>query len=130
MSEERAMDAKERQLSAELNRVLEQEVSELDQVTLSKLSAARHRATAVTNDSWIPTRPWAFGTGLASMALLAMIILPNFSPPVVLQPEVPQLTSTAAVLEDLSILAGGEGVDFYQSVDFLLWLESNTGSEG
>lgn len=130
MSEERPMDSKERQLSAELNRVLEQEVSELDLVTLSKLSAARHRATSSTKDSWIPVRPWAFGTGLASMALLAMIILPNFSPPVVIQPEAPQLTSTAAVLEDLSILAAGDGVDFYQSVDFLLWLESNTGSEG
>lgn len=130
MSEERAMNPKERQLSAELNRVLELEVSELDQVTLSKLSAARHRATGSTNDSWIPVRPWAFGTGLASMALLAVIILPNFSPPVVMQTEDPQLTSAAAVLEDLSILAAGEGVDFYQSVDFLLWLESNTGSEG
>lgn len=100
MSEERAMDAKKRQLSAELSRVLEQEVSELDQVTLPKLSAMRHRATASTNDSWIPVRPWAFGTGLASMALLAMIILPNFSPPVVMQTDTLQLTSTAAVLED------------------------------
>ena len=129
MSEERPMDSKERQLSAELHRVLEQEASELDQVTLSKLSAARHRATAGT-ESWIPVRPWAFGTGLASMALLAMVILPNFSPPVMAPPDAPQLTSTAAVLEDLSILAAGDGVDFYRSVDFLLWLESNTGSEG
>lgn len=130
MSEERPMDSKERQLSAELHRVLEQEASELDQVTLSKLSAARHRATAGTKESWIPVRPWAFGTGLASMALLAMVILPNFSPPVMAPPDAPQLTSTAAVLEDLSILAAGDGVDFYRSVDFLLWLESNTGSEG
>jgi hypothetical protein len=130
MSDEKTMDPKERQLSAELNRVLEQEVRELDQVTLSKLSAARHRATAETKDSWIPLKPWVFGTGLASMALLAMIVLPRFSSPVVDQPEVVQLTSSAAVLEDLSILAAGEGVDFYQSVDFLLWLESNTGREG
>lgn len=126
------MDPQDHQLSDALKRELEQQADDLDMVTRAKLAAARHRATDAvsTHNSRLPMRPWTLGAGLASIALLVMILLPTISAPPVIQPDETHLTATTMVLEDLSILTASDSVEFYQSVDFLLWLESNSGSEG
>ncbi len=129
MSEKSQMDLREDQASKLLEQKLEQETNTLDAVTRSKLSAARYRATASVEETRSTSRPWTVGVGLASIALVAMVWLPALKTPPAEQTATPSLTSTTAVLEDLIILAAGDDVDFYQSVDFLLWLESNPGSE-
>lgn len=130
MSEQQPIDPEASRISAILNRELEREANELDAVTRSKLSAARHRATANVPGRHAISKPWALGASLASIALLVLVVLPNLAPLSTPPSDQPQLTAATAVLEDLNILAASDSVEFYQSVDFLLWLENNAGSEG
>jgi len=132
MSEKAPMEQQDQQLSDALRIKLEQEVASLDAATRAKLVAARRNAIASmpAQRSWLPVRPWTLGAGLASFALLMLVLLPYMSPPPLIPGDEAHLTTTTAVLEDLSILTASDSVEFYQSVDFLLWLESSSGSEG
>lgn len=128
MSRARENKQGEQRVLESLSNALDKDVEQLDSVTLTRLAAARRSATS--KKGAVMLQPWSVGAGLASMALLVMIVMPHLMPPESVPEESVQLTSSAKVFEDLSVLAGGEGIDFYQSVDFLIWLESTTGSEG
>ena len=132
MSEKAPMEQQDPQLSDALKFELEQDVCQIDAETRAKLFMARRNAIASVSakKSCLPVRPWTMGAGLTSFALLMMVVLPTITSQPVVQPSEAHLTSTTAVLEDLSILTASDSVEFYQSVDFLLWLESNSGSEG
>ncbi len=107
-----------------LKKSLDTEVNELDCISSSKLYSARLRALAQ-----LQTNRQSFfrGFGKIGIAVAASIVLT-----VTLLLEAPQEVSetntiaAARVFEDLNILASNDSVEFYQSLDFLVWLENES----
>ncbi len=118
---------------------LDVQADNLDFNVSSKLSAARYRALAQQPSSQSSTRSKAswfnWTTALGSTAVLALVFLVsvqffpmNPSQPSELAQVVPpnQITQRE-LIEDLNLLSATDDIEFYQSVEFLEWLESNSG---
>ena len=112
-----------------LSQHLDNEVEQIDFTVASKLSAARQRALAeqTTSTTWYGRLGWQhMATALASLALVYVLAsqIPGSNAP----PPTAQDTEFATVnlMEELSLLAEGEDIEFYQNLEFLEWLENNS----
>ncbi len=111
-----------------LKKSLDAEVNELDSISSSKLKSARYRALEQlqTQNQSIFT-----GFGRIGIAVVASVVIT-----VTLLIEAPQQvteinTSTETILfENFNILASSDSVEFYQSLDFLIWLENESDTQG
>jgi len=129
-------------LKGKIQQHLDTEVENLDFNVTSKLSAARHRAldqstsdtTRSGSDStawkpWFNTRNLAGGTAVLTLAVL---IGNQLYPPAAIQTptmQIPTENSTLAssdLMEDLTLLSSSDDLEFYQSIEFLEWIESNS----
>ena len=116
---------------------LDREVDAIDFNVSSKLAAARHRAmeqhksgnTGLATD-WLH---WPALAGGSAMLVLALVVGNQFYPPT--SDTLPANTVTAEntpvapgdLIEDLPLLSATDDIEFYQSIEFLEWMESNSG---
>ena len=116
---------------------LDQETDQLDFNVSSKLAAARHRAmdqnNAATTSSITDWLNWPALAGGTAMLLVALVVGNQFySPTTDTIPDaitIAENTSapTSALIEDLPLLSATDDIEFYQSIEFLEWMESNSG---
>lgn len=102
---------------------LDAQQQSIDYVTRSKLSAARARAL----DS-PPQRQWFARPAIATAMLLVVCSAVYFNYPQ--QPPAQSVPLMAS--QDLPILSSSEDLEFYQSLEFLEWMDANypqTGQE-
>ena len=116
-----------------LNKHLDAQVENLDFNISSKLSAARHQALAgeprISKKSFgIVGLQWpALVVASCAVVLVAFLAVQlNTEAP---EADSSQLTTYEPTLfiEDLNILSAADDIDFYQSVEFLEWMENNAG---
>ena len=130
----------EQTLKAHLSSHLDAQADALDYNVTSKLSAARHRALAgeqAGDSNWLAGISWNIvARGTVAVAFLAFMINQMIvddttpSAPQVAEVETqtqPVITTTANIIEDLHLLSATDDIDFYQSVEFLEWMEMNSG---
>ena len=118
---------------------LDAQVDDLDFNISSKLSAARHRALAQEHGGQVHTASPAswlnWSTAMGTTAVLAItffIALPFFPAG---QPQTSTTDEVAiadqlsgqVLMEDLNLLSASEDIEFYQAVEFLEWMESQSG---
>ncbi|MCP4431979.1 MAG: hypothetical protein GY806_13460 [Gammaproteobacteria bacterium] len=115
-------------ISDSLKKSLDTEVNDMDWISSSKLYSSRQRAL-----EQLQTKKQSFFTGFSRIgfALAASIIIA-----VTLFIEAPQqvseidTTAEAQVFENLNVLASNDSVEFFQSLDFLIWLENESDTQG
>lgn len=115
---------------------LDNEADQLNDVERARLSAARHRALDRKSRRGSYIQPWH--SVAAAAALVAVIgfriVTPSLdgSETTVDKPTVAESSAPGmdGLLSDLPLLAAGDEVDFYQDLDFLMWLENNNDNAG
>ena len=114
-----------------LNKHLDAQVDELDYTITSKLSAARHKALAGESRSGRRTfdfagkqwpRVFVASCAVVLVALLALQLENSVPEADNIQVAVNEPTH---FIEDLNILSAADDIEFYQSVEFLEWMENN-----
>ncbi|MCP4491373.1 MAG: hypothetical protein GY820_29270 [Gammaproteobacteria bacterium] len=112
-----------------LKKSLDTEVKELDFISSSKLHSVRLLALEQlhANKRSIFTGFGKTGFALAASIILTVTLLTE-SPLVDTPQKVSEINPTAEVrvFESLNILASNDSVEFYQSLDFLVWLENES----
>ncbi|MEW8628342.1 MAG: hypothetical protein AB2551_21545 [Candidatus Thiodiazotropha sp.] len=110
---------------SEVKQQLQKSSDELDELTLAKLGAARRRAVEAAS------RPAVFRIGnvlaigrggmailmLAGVLLIASVVLLKTA-----YPPVQQQLQPITLLEDMELLGAAEELEFYQELDFYLWV--------
>lgn len=114
-------------LTLALTAELDTAVDTLDDSTVRRLASARRQAVAQASDKRsirIPGTPWA--TATAGLATLLVVVLLWFEP---LQNSADLIVTdiSSTPLESLPILSSADDLEFFQSVDFLIWMEKNSG---
>ncbi len=111
------MNGNDDKLIGQLRRVLDERVGELDDNVIARLRAARLRATEVAarkneRPAWIkPVGGLVTATlvvGVATSLWMANPLMPKHD------------------FEDMEILASAESPEFYQDLEFYLWLEERS----
>lgn len=117
---------------------LDRKVEELDFNVSSKLSAARHRALSAESSNgkfgglfggFLP-KPILLGSGVA--AVLAVVVGTKLFPTMLSEPaaqppvQAVQLTQSD-LIEELNLLSAGEDLEFFEAIELLEWMESNSG---
>lgn len=108
---------------------LDAQVETLDFTVTSKLAAARHTALSALDEkpAWYKLPGWR--TVAISTAALAMVyvISSQLLLTSAVQQRNPQIANlnTGELMEELTILAEGDDIEFYQNIEFLEWLEHN-----
>ena len=113
-------------LTRELIAELDAAVDAIDGSTASRLASARREALAQVpgkrSISLFGT-PWA--TAAAGLAASLVVVLLWFEP-VENSADLIATDSGLITLESLPILTSSEDLEFFQSVDFLVWMEKNS----
>lgn len=96
-------------------------VDGLDARTRSRLTQARHAAVAALVQQREPfmRRWWLPAAGLATAALVAVIVVFNLNPAAN-----QQLAAASLAVEDMDILSGAENIELLEDMEFYAWLES------
>ena len=125
--DEKADFAKIEQL---LTESLDKRVDSIDAVTSAKLSAARHRALESDSEprNFGNLSLWKGGLAALSVCILAVSLWPNNTE--VVQQATIIASEQSSLLADLEILASTDSVEFYESLDFLIWLENAPENSG
>lgn len=116
-----------------LNKHLDAQVENLDFNISSKLSAARHKALA--GQSRAGSRLFGFpGFQWPSLMVASCAVVLVAFLALQLNTVAPEADSSQVAIyepthfiEDLNILSATDDIDFYQSVEFLEWMENNAG---
>lgn len=107
-------DDKEARFIAAAKAALDHSTQQLDELTIARLRAARHKALAAR-----PRRlAWLAAGGLATAALTATLVAfllftPAVSPPV-------------TGLEQFDLLSENDSLDLYRDLEFYRWLAEHT----
>ena len=113
-----------------LDQYLNTEVDQLDFNVTSKLAAARHRALDQSAVHGHKTAQWAnwqaIAGGGAAMAVAITVGGQLYSPGADVSAPEASATAASGIIEDLQLLAAGDDIEFYQSIEFLEWLENNS----
>ena len=113
---------------------LDARADNLDYTVTSKLSAARHRALSLdatgesTKNSPTVWFNWVNAAGGTAVLALAIVFGMRVYSPIKPQTEDPiGLISQQVLMEDLNMLSSSDDIEFYQAVEFLEWMETNSG---
>jgi type VI protein secretion system component VasF len=106
----------EREFLTALRSTLDDSLEELDQVTLARLQAARKRAL----EHKTPHRGWLLPVGGITTAA-AVLSIAGF-----LWFSMPLNEAVVPMLDDIQLLSATEDLEFYEEMDFLLWLSNET----
>lgn len=96
---------------------LDQQTDELDAATLSRLRQARARAVEEMDRKQQRFKPgaiWAGGFATAALAVTLVLVWPGNN---TLPPEFAQEVA------DIELLSDDHSIEFYEELDFYLWLE-------
>lgn len=123
----------QQKINAAIDLHLNAEVDNLDFNVTSKLMAARQRALSqeapasakVAGRPWLNWQPIAGATAALGVALVVGNQL--YSPGDVTLTPAPSQVASSELIEDLPILSASDDFEFYQSIEFLEWMESNSG---
>jgi hypothetical protein len=114
-----------------LSKQLDAQVEDLDFNISSKLSAARHKALSGqsrnANKKFVFSElKWSSAALVCCAAVLVafLTVQLNYSAPEAVSTQV-AVNEPTHFIEDLNILSATDDIDFYQSVEFLEWMESN-----
>lgn len=134
-----ALTDDERAIKQALKQHLDTEVENLDFNITSKLAAARNRALAqeISKPAWQNLFGWpslfswqtmAGGLAAVTMAYVISGQLQNTTRDFDPTNQTPVIAETpgSVLMEDMTILAEGDDIEFYQNIEFLEWLESNS----
>jgi|GEM_PF-6554887 len=117
-------DGNER-ITRELIRVLDAETSTLDPRLAARL--ARSRCTALASGGQPvfrrfarPARPRLALTGMAMAGVLASFIAVQ---PLLDGERAPVNAADTVALDELPVLSASDAIEFYESIDFLVWLD-------
>lgn len=109
----------------EVKQQLQKSSDDLDELTLAKLGAARRRAVEVGSRPAVYRVGDVLSLGRGSMAILMLAGLLLIASAVVLNrantPEQQQAQSIT-LLEDMELLGAAQELEFYQELDFYLWV--------
>ncbi len=105
----------DQEIEQKIIRWLDDSVERLDAETKSKLTQARYLAVEAGNRSPVFRRWIAPAGGLASVAVLAMMLTLNQSS------QTP--ASADSVWGDMDVLAAAEELEFYEDIEFYQWLD-------
>jgi hypothetical protein len=101
--------------------LLDESTENLDAATLSRLNQARHAAIAQPRSA---LRPWAFGAGLAGVAVALFGVavgLHRFDAP-------GPAASVPLQAGDIDVVTSDDDtLDLYENLDFYAWLETQPG---
>ena len=101
----------------QLNDRLDQSVEDMDVSTQARLRAARQEAVAASEVHSHPA--WLLPVGsLAAAATVAVLTVSLW-----LVPPDETVDNPLPPLEDFALLSDNEGLEFYQDLDFYLWLD-------
>jgi hypothetical protein len=101
----------------QLNERLDHSVEALDASTQARLRAARREALAASGVRSLPA--WLMPMGsLAAAATVAVLTVSLW-----LLPPEKGMDDQLPPLEDFALLSDSEGLEFYQDLDFYLWLD-------
>ncbi len=121
-----SLSSNEQSVKESLDQYMNSEVNNLDFNVSSKLAAARHRALDQS-----PANPhrgtWQIATGGGVALAAALVVGSQFYQPAtdVTAIDVPAVAQNE-LMEDLPLLASSDDIEFYQSIEFLEWLENNS----
>lgn len=115
---------------------LDTEIEKIDFVVSNKLKASRQRALAQGDTSatpgnqvtgWMP-KPALVGSAMVVCLALALgnLWVSSGSPEDASSQEQFALSS-AGLIEDLNILSAQDDIEFFQSMEFLEWMDNNSG---
>ncbi|HHH35897.1 MAG TPA: hypothetical protein ENK48_03595 [Gammaproteobacteria bacterium] len=107
----------EREFAASLGRLLDRAAA-LDEETAALLAARRRRALEAARRS--DGRPWVQWGGLAAVAASALLVMGLWWGQSVPPSAMPAATP---LVEDLELLSTREDLEFFEDLDFYLWLE-------
>jgi hypothetical protein len=107
------MSPNDQELTSRIRKELDDSCESLDAETLSKLNRARHRALKATPRRSLWLVPLA---GVATAASIGLLSINLFTTQVSHGPQ-------ADFVEDIELLSSSEDLDFYQNLEFYLWLE-------
>jgi hypothetical protein len=110
---------------SEVKRQLESSSDELDELTLAKLGAARRRAVETAGRTSIFPISDVLTLGRGGMAILMLAGFLVIASVVVLKathPPEKQQYQNLALIEEMELLGGEEALEFYQDLDFYLWV--------
>ena len=105
------------QLVQKLKSTLDQSVDELDVDTLRQLRMARCKAVAASEKKARPAW-WLPVGGLATAATISVLFVTLW-----LLPAEQGLKGQVPALEDIALLGDDEALEFYEDLDFYLWLD-------
>ena len=108
------LESKQEALLNNARRLLNEEVSQLDNATLRQLRIARTEAIEKGKKStdWVV---WAGGMATAGVGVLAFTILFNSN--------ISEIDQTLTGMEDLELLSSAEEIELYEDLEFYQWLE-------
>lgn len=107
-----------------LKNSLNQKTDSIDAVTSAKLSAARHRALEQGSSSSLWLWPSPRISAIAALSVCVLILSSWFSGLDQTGPLNNVTAEQTEILSDMEILASNDSVEFYESLEFLLWLEN------
>lgn len=143
-----SLNEAEAKIGEALKAHLDMQAENLDFSVTSKLSAARHRALAQerlpehngknanhsrtrSSGSWFN---WTNAVGSTAVVALAIVLGTQFYPLNTSQnngvtgPAIPtEQLAQHTLMEDLNMLSAADDIEFYQNVEFLEWMENNSG---
>ncbi|MCG8027871.1 MAG: hypothetical protein N0E55_06125, partial [Candidatus Thiodiazotropha taylori] len=109
----------------EVKQQLQKSSDDLDELTLAKLGAARRRAVEVGSRPAVYRFGDVLSLGRGSMTILMLAGLLLIASAVLLNrantPEQQQAQSIT-LLEDMELLGAAQELEFYQELDFYLWV--------
>ena len=95
-----------------VRQTLDDNAQGMDEFSVARLRAARHRALSAK-----PSRPlWPLPAAVAS-ALIAGVMVWQLSDP--------GMPGMVAEVEDMELLMSEEGIEFYEDIEFYQWLAFN-----
>jgi len=127
-----SLSADERWVKEQLHQHIDAEVDNLDFNITSKLAAARYRVLSQENAARPrrkPSNKWLTPTAFASTAAVAALALlvGNQFIKTDAGPLVPGVQiSSNDLMEDMHILSANDDIEFYQSMEFLEWMDENS----
>jgi hypothetical protein len=109
------MNEQDREFIERTKKVLDQSTDELDPSTLTALTRARAQALdhSRRNRRWL-----VWGAAPVAGLALATALFFNWSPPIT--------RLDAGFVGDLGLLAGEDSIEFYEDIDFCLWLSEDS----
>ena len=130
-SDDSQFNISEQLFNSALNQHLNTRAENLDYNVTHKLAAARRRVLDQTESSTSVDNEWSRLTA-ASVGALASVSALYFGVKLYAPGSLAPATDSTVVaqstfIEDLSLLTASDDIDFFQSIEFLEWIESNPG---